>query len=50
MCLKETNLRPHNMMTILGSIIHIIGGGGGSLFVHLIWIRMVTLIMTKVFI
>ena len=46
MCLKEIELCVQNMLTIIGSIIDMIGG----LYDHLMSKRMFTLIMNKIFI
>ena len=48
-CLKDIGLRPQNMVTILGSIVNMIGRGG-DLYYCFTSSRIFTLIMNKIFI
>jgi len=48
MCLNEIRLRAQDMITVLGSIAHIIGGNPYDRLMSII--RIFTLIMNKIFI
>ena len=50
MCFKEIRLHAQNMLTILGLLFNIIGGGGRGLCDHLISSRIFTLMMNMIFI
>ena len=48
--LKEIGLHAHIMLTILGSLVNMIGGVGRGLYDQLMSWRIFTLIMNKIFI